>query len=329
MRYLRRNDTAIKPIRDLFKRIRKDTRTTYHATIAYALVEFARDDKKSRQVCQNVLELVGMKQWEKNVVEKNEAEEKEDPKRSARRDDTGFIKFYLQYRLHQPDPDNTRQLFERSLSVLPAAQQEDVWKMYHSFETDHGDLNSVQELERKSTPVLGTTHVQQLIDRYCFQELNPCTQAALQTFGITTGSSSSSSGGGSSSHGHSHRPPAHAPPRPAGGPKAAMLWPIDDKGGAMKMPDTHQLRPFITNRALPHGRVYPPAIKELLMRLPPAPRFLDARPPVILAEALLKEIQTREIPLPTGETKEGSAEKRKEYDEMAAGGGDAQRVKVA
>ena len=42
-----------------------------------------------------------------------------------------------------------------SLLCLLAEAQGDVWKMYHAFETSHGDLNAIQDLERKSATVLG------------------------------------------------------------------------------------------------------------------------------------------------------------------------------
>ena len=133
MRYLRRNDTTIKQknLRDLFKRIRKDTRSTYHATIAYAFMELAAaDDKKSAEICARVLKHVGMKEWEEKLKAKTEKAKEDGGRVHASESDTGFIKLYLNYRMHQPDPDNTRQLFERALSALPGLCAQCLRKLY-------------------------------------------------------------------------------------------------------------------------------------------------------------------------------------------------------
>ena len=116
----------------------------------------------------------------------------------------------------------------------------------------------------------------------------------------------------STTHSHSTSSTHHSAPHQSSssrghesyGPKVTPLWPIIDKGG-IAMPDIHHLRPFIPNRSLPPGRVYPPAIRELMLRLPSRDNFLAGRPPVIPPDALLKEIQSRDIPLPS-EPKEDS-----------------------
>lgn len=86
------------------------------------------------------------------------------------------------------EDNNTRVLFERVLSSgsLDAEKSVDIWNRFLEFESNIGDLTSIVKVEKRRCAVLqGIKEFEgketaQLVDRYKFLDLYPCSNAELK-----------------------------------------------------------------------------------------------------------------------------------------------------
>ncbi|KAE8655558.1 Cleavage stimulation factor subunit 77 [Hibiscus syriacus] len=152
IRFLRRNE-GVEAARKYFLDARKSPGCTYHVYVAYALMAFCLD--KDPKVAHNVFE-AGMKHF-----------------------------------MHEPlyILENIRALFERALNSLPQEESIEVWKRFTQFERTYGDLASMLKVEQRRKEALsGTreegdsaleTSLQDLISRYSFKDLWPCSSKEL------------------------------------------------------------------------------------------------------------------------------------------------------
>lgn len=89
------------------------------------------------------------------------------------------------------EDNNTRVLFERVLSSggLTPQLSVEIWNRFLEFESNIGDLSSIVKVERRRSAVLAQLkefegkETAQLVDRYKFLDLYPCSSAELKSIG--------------------------------------------------------------------------------------------------------------------------------------------------
>ncbi|XP_039053919.1 cleavage stimulation factor subunit 77-like isoform X2 [Hibiscus syriacus] len=164
IRFLRRNE-GVEAARKYFLDARKSPGCTYHVYVAYALMAFCLD--KDPKVAHNVFE-AGMKHFMHEPL---------------------YILEYADFLSCLNDDRNIRALFERALNSLPQEESIEVWKRFTQFERTYGDLASMLKVEQRRKEALsGTreegdsaleTSLQDLISRYSFKDLWPCSSKEL------------------------------------------------------------------------------------------------------------------------------------------------------
>ncbi|XP_018329135.1 protein suppressor of forked isoform X2 [Agrilus planipennis] len=168
MKFARRAE-GIKSARNVFKRAREDVRSKYHVFVCAALMEYYCS--KDKNIAFRIFEL-GLKKFS---------------------DNPDYITCYIDYLSHLNEDNNTRVLFERVLSSgsLEPAKSVDIWNKFLEFESNIGDLHSIVKVERRRAEVLNKIkefegkETAQLVDRYRFLDLYPCTAAELKSIGYT------------------------------------------------------------------------------------------------------------------------------------------------
>ncbi|PSN52680.1 Cleavage stimulation factor subunit 3 [Blattella germanica] len=163
MKFARRAE-GIKSARTVFKRAREDTRSRFHVFVAAALMEYYCS--KDKHIAFRIFEL-GLKKFSDNPE---------------------YILCYIDYLSHLNEDNNTRVLFERVLSSgsLEPEKSVDIWNRFLEFESNIGDLASIVKVEKRRSSVLGQIkefegkETAQLVDRYKFLDLYPCTPAELR-----------------------------------------------------------------------------------------------------------------------------------------------------
>ena len=170
MKFCRRTEGTASA-RAIFKKAREDSRSTYHVFVAAALMEYYCT--KDKKIAANIFEL-GFKNHKSNEE---------------------YILAYIDFLSHQNEDNNTRVLFERSLTsgCLRPEQQTDIWNKFIEFEANLGDMASIIKVEKRRAAALeksmADTETTQLIDRYKFIDLFPCSADELQAFGYRDASS--------------------------------------------------------------------------------------------------------------------------------------------
>ncbi|KAK8629727.1 hypothetical protein V6N13_078556 [Hibiscus sabdariffa] len=164
IRFLRRNE-GVEAARKYFLDARKSPSCTYHVYVAYALMAFCLD--KDPKVAHNVFE-AGMKHFMHEPL---------------------YILEYADFLSCLNDDRNIRALFERALSSLPQEESIEIWKRFTQFERTYGDLATMLKVEQRRKEALsGTseegdsaleTSLQDLISRYSFKDLWPCSSKDL------------------------------------------------------------------------------------------------------------------------------------------------------
>ncbi|CAM6045157.1 unnamed protein product [Sphagnum compactum] len=159
MRFVRRTE-GVDAARKVFFEARKAPACTYHVYVASANLELCID--KDPKVARNIFEL-GLKKYIHEPA---------------------YVLEYVDFLCRMNDDRNVRVLFERALSVLPPEESAEVWNRFLAFEQMYGDLVSMLKVEqrRKETlsqtgedgSTLGEGSLQQLIARYRFLDLWPC-----------------------------------------------------------------------------------------------------------------------------------------------------------
>ncbi|KAL0088583.1 hypothetical protein F4703DRAFT_1518820 [Phycomyces blakesleeanus] len=148
MRFARRSD-GIKSARSLFSRARKTTNLTYHLFVASALMEY--HNSKDATIAGKVFEIVGYKLFA---------------------DDPAFVCEYLDFLIEMNDDNNTRALFERALSTMPAEKAGPIWSKFLDYENKYGDLAGVQGVEkRRNEAIQGTTVLESSLFRYSYLDI--------------------------------------------------------------------------------------------------------------------------------------------------------------
>ncbi|CAG9853884.1 unnamed protein product [Phyllotreta striolata] len=168
MKFARRAE-GIKSARAVFKRAREDPRSTYHLFVCAALMEYYCS--KDKNIAFRIFEL-GLKKF--GAVPE-------------------YITCYIDYLSHLNEDNNTRVLFERVLSSgsLEPEKSVDIWNRFLEFECNIGDLQSIVKVEKRRSEVLSKIkefegkETAQLVDRYRFLDLFPCTPQELKSIGYT------------------------------------------------------------------------------------------------------------------------------------------------
>ncbi|XP_063836626.1 protein suppressor of forked [Ostrinia nubilalis] len=168
MKFARRAE-GIKSARTVFKRAREDARSRYHVFVAAALMEYYCS--KDKNIAFRIFEL-GLKKFS-HIPE--------------------YVLCYIDYLSHLNEDNNTRVLFERVLSSgsLKPESSVDIWNRFLEFESNIGDLVSIVKVEKRRQAVLEKIkefegkETAQLVDRYKFLDLYPCSIAELKSIGYT------------------------------------------------------------------------------------------------------------------------------------------------
>ncbi|KPJ17341.1 hypothetical protein RR48_08527 [Papilio machaon] len=168
MKFARRAE-GIKSARTVFKRAREDPRSRYHVFVAAALMEYYCS--KDKNIAFRIFEL-GLKKFS-HIPE--------------------YVLCYIDYLSHLNEDNNTRVLFERVLSSgsLKPESSVDIWNRFLEFESNIGDLVSIVKVEKRRQAVLEKIkefegkETAQLVDRYKFLDLYPCSIAELKSIGYT------------------------------------------------------------------------------------------------------------------------------------------------
>lgn len=168
MKFARRAE-GIKSARNVFKRAREDPRCKFHIFVAAALMEYYCS--KDKNIAFRIFEL-GLKKFSDNPQ---------------------YILCYVDYLSHLNEDNNTRVLFERVLSAgsLEAEKSVEIWNRFLEFESNIGDLASIVKVEKRRSAVLEKIaefegkETAQLVDRYKFLDLYPCTVGELRSIGYS------------------------------------------------------------------------------------------------------------------------------------------------
>ncbi|RXG61970.1 Cleavage stimulation factor subunit 3, partial [Armadillidium vulgare] len=163
MKFSRRAE-GIKSTREIFKKAREDSRTKFHVFVAAALMEYYCT--KNKEIAFRIFEL-GLKKFP-NISD--------------------YIMAYVDYLSHLNEDNNTRVLFERVLTSGQLKNEDTVglWNRFLEFECNVGDLASIVKVEKRRAFVLQKLQefegkdTAQLVDRYKFMDLYPCTPPELK-----------------------------------------------------------------------------------------------------------------------------------------------------
>lgn len=166
MKFCRRAE-GIKSARAIFKKAREDIRSRYHIFVAAALMEYYCS--KDKDIAFRIFEL-GLKRFGGSPE---------------------YVMCYIDYLSHLNEDNNTRVLFERVLSSggLTPSSSVEVWNRFLEFESNIGDLSSIVKVERRRSAVLENLQeyegkeTAQLVDRYKFLDLYPCSSIELKSIG--------------------------------------------------------------------------------------------------------------------------------------------------
>ncbi|KAL1140992.1 hypothetical protein AAG570_000918, partial [Ranatra chinensis] len=166
MKFARRAE-GIKSARNVFKKAREDVRSKFQIFVAAALMEYYCS--KDKNIAFRIFEL-GLKKFANNPQ---------------------YVLCYIDYLSHLNEDNNTRVLFERVLTSgsLEPEKSVEIWNRFLEFECNIGDLASIVKVEKRRSAVLGKIaefegkETAQLVDRYRFLDLYPCSVAELKSIG--------------------------------------------------------------------------------------------------------------------------------------------------
>ncbi|XP_055388076.1 protein suppressor of forked isoform X3 [Condylostylus longicornis] len=205
-----------------------------------------------------------------------------------------YVMCYIDYLSHLNEDNNTRVLFERVLSSggLTPQLSVDVWNRFLEFESNIGDLSSIVKVERRRCAVLENLkeyegkETAQLVDRYKFLDLYPCTTMELKSIGysdnivFTTANKNN-----------------------------VTFEAINENVVCLVRPDFSQMIPFKPkSNAYPNehpleGGTFPqpPALAALCARLPPPVCFRGPFVAVDMLTDIFTRIQLPDAPVPIGD----------------------------
>ncbi|XP_026322588.1 protein suppressor of forked [Hyposmocoma kahamanoa] len=211
-----------------------------------------------------------------------------------------YVLCYIDYLSHLNEDNNTRVLFERVLSSgsLSPESSVDIWNRFLEFESNIGDLLSIVKVEKRRQAVLEKIkefegkETAQLVDRYKFLDLYPCSIAELKSIGYTEVASMSNKSwalGG---------PLANVSPELA----AVILGQKDhDPNKDILRPDTNQMIPYKPKsnplpgeHPIPGGTFpVPPAAAHLCTLMPPPSSY---RGPFVAVDRLMQLFNRISLP---------------------------------
>ncbi|XP_013416686.1 cleavage stimulation factor subunit 3 isoform X2 [Lingula anatina] len=270
MRFARRAE-GIKTARTVFKMAREDSRTTYHVYVAAALMEYYCS--KDKNVTYKIFEL-GLKKYG-HIPE--------------------YCLAYIDYMSHLNEDNNTRVLIEKVLSgPLSPENSMEVWWKFLEFESNVGDLASVLKVEKRRAVVLEKLkefegkETAQLIDRYKYMDLFPCSQNELRALGYQSLVKQSV---------------LHVPLQLGNEPQTLLATEEEEavKRPEYPKPDTSQMIPFKPKAIVPtgahpvEGGVFPPppAAAQLLTMIPPPDCFTG---PFVLMDKFIEHMKDLKLP---------------------------------
>ncbi|XP_067946959.1 cleavage stimulation factor subunit 3-like isoform X2 [Watersipora subatra] len=270
MNFARRAE-GIKPARAVFKMAREDKRSSYHVYVAAALMEFYCS--KDKNVAYKIFEL-GLKRFG---------------------DNNDFIMCFVEYMLHLNEDNNTRVLFERVLTSSQLAPEKslEVWRRFVEFESQIGDLPSINKVEKRRLAVhqglkdFEGREASLLVERYQYLDLLPCSVPELRCLGFKDTRSAAALL-------HSALPAVNV----------VELTARDedpDTKADFPRPDTSQMIPFKPKQIVPTGAhpveggvfPYPPAASQLLTTLPPPNSFIG---PFVKIDKFLENFLSMKLP---------------------------------
>ncbi|XP_039293116.1 protein suppressor of forked isoform X2 [Nilaparvata lugens] len=283
MKFARRAE-GIKSARNVFKKAREDSRSKFHIFVSAALMEYYCS--KDKNIAFRIFEL-GLKKFS---------------------DSPQYVLCYIDYLSHLNEDNNTRVLFERVLSSgsLEPEKSVEIWNKFLEFESNIGDLTSIVKVEKRRSAVLGKIaefegkETAQLVDRYKFLDLYPCSAAELRSIGYNEVTATV-------------KQHTMAAMMGSGGPSRGFLDScLDDhletQSSNLPRPDTTQMIPYkpksnayLGEHTVPGGAFpFPPAAAHLCTLLPPPHCFLG---PFVGVDALIdvfsKILLPDTAPLPT------------------------------
>ncbi|KAL0281231.1 UNVERIFIED_CONTAM: hypothetical protein PYX00_002281 [Menopon gallinae] len=273
MKFARRAE-GIKSARMIFKKAREDPRSNYHVFVAAALMEYYCS--KDKNIAFRIFEL-GLKKFG---------------------DNPDYVRCYIDYLSHLNEDNNTRVLFERVLTSgsLDAEKSVDIWNRFLEFESNIGDLTSIVKVEKRRCAVLqGIKEFEgketaQLVDRYKFLDLYPCSAAELKSIGYNEVAKTT----------RAFHPSLHP----------NFMRDLEDSRDLIARPDFSQMIPFKPKiNVLPGDHVVPggtfpmpPAVAHLCSIIPPATKFIG---PFVHIEYLIEIFNKIQLPdkapAPTGD----------------------------
>ncbi|CAG5103469.1 Similar to su(f): Protein suppressor of forked (Drosophila melanogaster), partial [Cotesia congregata] len=262
MKFARRAE-GIKSARTVFKRAREDPRSRHHVYVAAALMEYYCT--KDKNIAFRIFEL-GLKKFA---------------------DNPDYILCYIDYLSHLNEDNNTRVLFERVLSSgsLEPEKSVDIWNRFLEFESNIGDLASIVKVEKRRSAVLEKLkefegkETAQLVDRYKFLDLYPCSTMELKSIGYHIGNLGRNNIGGSLQRSQDNEEVIAALPRP----DISQMIPFKPKVHAV--PGEHP----VPGGAFP----LPPAAAQLCTLLPPPGCF---RGPFVAVDLLMDVFSRIQLP---------------------------------
>ncbi|XP_064401775.1 cleavage stimulation factor subunit 3-like [Halichondria panicea] len=248
---------GIKVARQIFKRAREDERIGHQVFVAAALMEYFIN--KDKTVAYRIFDL-GLKSFG---------------------DEPQYILSFLDHLSHLTEDNNTRVLFEKSLSSMSPDKTSEIWEKFVEFESTVGDLASVINVEKRRTAALKNDDVRSkdtvmLVDRYKFLGLMPCSEVELKLIGHPSCLVSQSSGGGNQTTKRLEGGVGGGASGSGGGSLVMEL-----REAAISKPDLQQMLPFkpssvsgVGMNAVPGGCFpLPSELSNLLSRLPPPDCF--------------------------------------------------------
>ena len=277
MKFCRRSEGTA-AARAVFKKAREDGRCRHHVFVAAALMEYYCT--KDKKIAGNVFEL-GFKKY---------------------KNDRGYVLDYIEFLSHLNEDNNTRVLFERTLSSgsLSAADSVDVWNKFLEFESAVGDLPGIVKVEKRRSQAFDQANIMagcetaRLIDRYRFKDLYPASVKEMRCMGYETNDEATKK-----------------QLYPVSALSAAPLLAADgDRNGAkaaleeekpLPKPDTSQMVPFkpkfkwfAGEHRLPGGGFpIPQAAAELCQSLPPPACFQG---PFVVVDRLMESFMSMQLP---------------------------------
>ncbi|EDW00078.1 GH12049 [Drosophila grimshawi] len=271
MKFARRAE-GIKSARGIFKKAREDVRSRYHIFVAAALMEYYCS--KDKEIAFRIFEL-GLKRFGGSPE---------------------YVMCYIDYLSHLNEDNNTRVLFERVLSSggLSPHKSVEVWNRFLEFESNIGDLSSILKVERRRSAVFENLkeyegkETAQLVDRYKFLDMYPCTSTELKSIGYAENvgiilNKTIGVGSGANSHNSGDADGDGEATQPLPRPDFSQMIPFKPRSCAH--PGAHPLA----------GGVFPqpPALAALCAALPPPNSF---RGPFVSVELLFDIFMRLNLP---------------------------------